>query len=293
MEYCIKNENLQIVVSTKGAELQSIKNGAGVEFLWQGDDSTWKDRAINLFPYIARLTEGKYTYKNKTYEMPIHGFASTSEFELIEHQQNRLVFMIKSDSETKKMYPFEFLFFIEYELVENKLNITYRVENKDNKQMYFGVGGHPGFAIPRTKEIEFEDYFLEFETIADTYQVGMSEDCFVTGKDKQYPLKNGKYLELSHSLFDQDAIILKNMSSSVILNSDKDPYKVRVCYPDMKYLGLWHWPRTEVNYICIEPWTSLPSRKSIVEDIEQQENLISLDAGKIYKNTWSIEILKR
>lgn len=44
------------------------------------------------------------------------------------------------------MYPFAFVYWLTYELVGNKLNVTFAVENNDKKVMYFGVGGHPGFA---------------------------------------------------------------------------------------------------------------------------------------------------
>jgi hypothetical protein len=47
-------------------------------------------------------------------------------------------------------------------------------------------------------------------------------------------------------------------------------------FPQMPYVGFWHWPKAEVPYVCIEPWSSLPSRKDRVEDLEQQENLLSL-----------------
>jgi len=58
----------------------------------------------------------------------------------------------------------------------------------------------------------------------------------------------------------------------------------------MEYLGIWHRPFTEAPYVCIEPWTSLPARKDIVEDFSTQPTLLSLEAGKRYSNTYSIEI---
>jgi galactose mutarotase-like enzyme len=36
------------------------------------------------------------------------------------------------------------------------------------------------------------------------------------------------------------------------------------------------------KYLCIEPWSSLPSRKNITEDLEQQDNLLSLSSDEIY-----------
>ena len=58
----------------------------------------------------------------------------------------------------------------------------------------------------------------------------------------------------------------------------------------MTYLGIWHTPKANVDFVCIEPWTSLPSRDGIIEDIEKQDNLICLDVNKEYENTWSITI---
>jgi galactose mutarotase-like enzyme len=58
----------------------------------------------------------------------------------------------------------------------------------------------------------------------------------------------------------------------------------------MGYLGLWHWPRTDAPYICIEPWCSLPSFAGQIAVFEEQKDLISLPAGQIYRNIWTIEI---
>lgn len=81
------------------------------------------------------------------------------------------------------------------------------------------------------------------------------------------------------------------MPKQVTFGSHKDPGKNRVTYPDMPYLGIWHMPKTDAPYICIEPWSSLPSRKDVVEELSKQNDLVSLPAGETYVNTWSIEIL--
>ena len=79
MIYTLENDSLKVQVNSHGGELWSIQTKDGVEYLWQGDETYWKDRALNLFPYIARLTEGKYMLDGKTYEMPIHGFVNSSD----------------------------------------------------------------------------------------------------------------------------------------------------------------------------------------------------------------------
>jgi galactose mutarotase-like enzyme len=156
--------------------------------------------------------------------------------------------------------------------------------------MYFGLGGHPGFKVPIDDQLTFEDYVIEFENQTEPVQIGMSEDCFVTGNNKKFLLKEEKYLNLKHDLFDHDAIILQNMGNKVTLKSERGKEKITVLFPTMNYLGIWHWPKTKVDYICIEPWTSLPARKDIVEELSTQKDIIKLETNKKYINTFCIRI---
>ena len=94
-------------------------------------------------------------------------------------------------------------------------------------------------------------------------------------------------------MFDDDAIVLTDMAQSVLLKSDKGNKGIRVTYPNMKYLGIWHCMYEEAPYICIEPWSSLPSRKDIIEDLAVQPDLISLSAQEKYENSFMIELIRR
>ena len=80
------------------------------------------------------------------------------------------------------------------------------------------------------------------------------------------------------------------MSRAVTLKAEGDPHSVTVRYPGMSYLGLWHWPKTDAPYICIEPWCSLPANAEGVTVFEKQKDLIALAAGGTYRNLWSIEV---
>ena len=53
---------------------------------------------------------------------------------------------------------------------------------------------------------------------------------------------------------------------------------------------IWHKPKSEAPYVCIEPWSALPSRDGIVEELSCQSDLTGLDAGENYEITWTIEI---
>lgn len=290
MIFTIENEKLKVQISDRGAELQSVQTKDGAEYLWQGDKKYWGDRALNLFPYIARLTEGKYTLNGQTYEMTIHGFVNYSVLEAEVQESSRVVFRLTESEETLKMYPFAFVYRVIYELEDNRLKVTFSVENPNGRTMYFGIGGHPGFQVPLEKGLAFEDYYLQFDGEKNPVRVGFTPACFLDGNDQEYALWEGGRIPLSHDLFDEDAIVLKDMEKAVTLCSDKGIHGVRVEYPQMDYLGIWHMPFTDAPYVCIEPWSSLPSRQDVVEDLQKQPGLIHLPAGETYENTWTITV---
>lgn len=289
MTYTIANQDLTVTVSEDGAELQGIRDAAGTEYLWSGDAAYWCDCAPNLFPYVARLPEGKYTLGGEEHHMRIHGIAPYRRFRRIEHDAARMVFELRSDAETLAEYPREFAFRIIYALAGKHLNVTFEVENLDARTMYFGLGGHPGFRVPLTEGKRFEDYCLRFAEPCSPKRVGFTPDCFVTGEDTEYALANGTDIPLHHDLFDDDAIVLRDMAREVTLCSD-DVHAVTVRYPQMRYLGIWHMPKTDAPYVCIEPWLSLPAHAGRKAVLEEQEDLVALAPGETYRNLWSIEI---
>ena len=288
MNYTIKNDFLNVEINSYGAELQSIKKN-NIEYLWQGDEKTWKNKATNIFPFVGKMQDGKYMYKGQTYEMGSHGLARHIDFLVDSKEENKIIFKMESNEYTLKSYPFNFEYFIIYELKNNTLIITVKLINKDNKEMYFGLGGHPGFIVPLDDSLAFEDYYLEFDDCSKPTSIRTTSKGLISYKE-EFILKDDKILNLTHNLFDNDALIFENISKGVTLKSDKDNKSIYVKYDNMSYLGIWHTPKTSANFVCIEPWTSLPSRDGVIEDIEKQDNLICLEANKKYENSWSITI---
>lgn len=289
MNYQIQNDRITLTVSSFGAEMQSIRM-EGREYLWNGDETYWLDRAPVLFPYVGRFTEGKYRFSGRDYDMNIHGFAKESEFSLVEHTEDQLVFELKDSEKTYAIYPFHFCFRVSYQLVDQEIRIGYLVKNLSDKMMYFGVGGHPGFRLPLEDGACFEDYYLEFESECCPDRVGHTETCFLSGNNLPYLLEDNRRLRMRHDLFDDDAVVLQNVSDRVTLKKENGTHQVTLHYPKLPYLGIWHAPKTTAPYVCIEPWTSLPSRQGIVEDIQCKPDLVRLEHDNEYVNYWSIKI---
>lgn len=290
MQFILRNDKLRLIVDSLGAEMRSLQTTDGTEYLWQGNPKYWADRAPNLFPFIGRLTNNSYKYLGKIYPMGIHGFAAAKEFTAVIQEQSKLVLELTSDDQTKQSYPFDFSFHVSYELKDAKLEITFGVRNFGSATMPFGVGGHPGFNVPLLDGEAFEDYELAFCVPCQPDRVGFSPAVYMNGRDEEYPLREDRFIDLRHDLFDEDAIILKNMAREVTLRSKVSGRGVKVMYPDMPYLGIWHWPKTNAPYVCIEPWSSLPSRQDVVEEFSCKSDMIQLGAEKDYTTMWSISV---
>ena len=95
----LKNEQLSIVVSEKGAELQSIKDANGKEYLWQGDPAFWPRRSPILFPIVCSVNNDTYTVDGKEYHLPRHGFARDTDFKLIAQGERKITFALESSAE--------------------------------------------------------------------------------------------------------------------------------------------------------------------------------------------------
>ncbi|MDO4284660.1 MAG: aldose 1-epimerase family protein [Eubacteriales bacterium] len=295
----ISNAAMTVEIETRGAQLKSIRDAQGHEYLWQGDPAYWKGRAYNLFPFIGRMEGQTYTLFGKSYSLDPHGFARGAEFEVCEESGEEVVFLLRDSEETYAHYPYHFAFRIRYRLIGNRLETTYLVENGDEKEMYFAVGGHPGFFVPMEEGLRFEDYVLEFETEGVPGEaeaakgvriVHMSEKA-LPDRIEPYELEEGKRISLRHDLFDNDAVVLTDMPRCVTIRTPGGKRAVRVDFPQMPYVGFWHVPGKEAPYVCVEPWSSLPGWDGTDEVFEKQEDLLHVNPGETYRNVWGIEIL--
>lgn len=289
MNELIMNNDLCVSVSLHGAEMQSIHSKSGKEFLWQGDPSIWSGRAPNLFPFVGRLTDGKYLLDGKEYTMQIHGLARYADFLCVENTGSAVEMAITSDDKMLEQYPRKFRFSVRYELEGSKIHVTYKVENLDEKTMIFGLGGHPGFFVPMDPERSFEDYVIEFPEKCTPKRVVFSDRALADHLE-EYPLEEGCRLPLRHNLFDLDAVVLTEVPHKLRITCGESLPAVAVEFPGMDYVGFWHKPRTNAPYICVEPWVTLPGNEHEPTVFEEKKDLLSLEPGGVYVNNWSISI---
>lgn len=284
----LENEWLRVLISPVGGELQSVYGKeTETEYLWQGDESIWSGRAPNLFPFIGRLSEKRYTLRGGSYDMTIHGFVSkavmTAE-QTGKTEKDRCVLQLTDSEATRAVYPYRFIYRICYELKQNRLLGRYEVTNRSEEPLICALGGHPGFRVPLEPGLRFEDYQLAFPEPCEPRRVLFSERALVSGERQPYPLLGGTTIPLCHGLFDEDAVVLTNVPDSVTLSSPAGRRGVRVTWEKMKYVGFWHMPRCDAPYVCVEPWSALPGRDGVLEDLERMEDRTVVLPGETFKS---------
>ena len=311
MIYTLRNSEMEVQVSSKGGELVSMKDADQTEYIWIGDATYWKRHAPQLFPCIGRLTNNQYRMDGALHEMGQHGFLRDYELTKVESEEQAgaetvrdaagqagakaetvtsLHLQLQSDTSTRQLYDRDWTVDIFYSLCGKTLSVRFQVRNCDTRTMRFGYGIHPGFNVPLNPALRFEDYRLDFHEVSTPKQMELTERYTISGAMHDYALAEGRYLPLQHSLFDHDAIILKDMPHTVTLGSQKDEKKVTVTFPDMPYLGIWHAPETDAPFVCIEPWSSLPSTDSVIDEFETKPDFITVEREETYLNSWSISI---
>ena len=278
MNYTLKNDILTVTLCDHGAEMISVKR-QDCEYIWQADPAYWTGRAPVLFPICGRFFETKYTHEGKTYEMGTHGFARSSDFEVVSLSNDSITFRLEANDRTRQSYPFEFQLTVSYTIAGDKINAHAEILNTGDKPLPATFGCHPGFNVPLDGG-SFEDYYLEFANDCTPNELLFSTTCFNTGKKKAYPLVDGKKIPLRHSLFDIDGVFWDRICDTVTLKSNKSDRYVTYKYAGFPYLGIWHKPQSDAPYVCIEPWCGLPSYDGVVDDIMDKNDMYHILAGK-------------
>ena len=149
-------------------------------------------------------------------------FARNMEFSIVNQGQEIIVFELKESEETLKVYPFRFSLQVTYALHENILTTKYEVKNRDEKLLYFSIGGHPGFTCPLLADEKRSDYYLEFE-FDETAQSHILRNGTISSETK--PAIVDKKIFIIDDLFDEDALIFKALKSEKVSlkNSNHQP----------------------------------------------------------------------
>lgn len=289
--YILKNDLLQLTIARTGAEMQritGIKNN--MEFMWDGDLEFWSGHAPHLFPIVGTLKDDMFMFNSEIYHLPRHGFARRhSDYAVNQENDRQITFTLTDSPETLKLYPFHFELKITYTLHENVIKVDYEVVNMDDKTIYFSLGAHPAFNCPVYHDETYADYLLHFDQAeqAKTHTLNPKNGLITT---RTLPVFSTPHtINLTPTLFDDDALIFEDLHSKKVSLVSKDHGKIlSVNFAGFPYLGLWAKPGAQ--FVCIEPWHGISDSENTNQELVQKEGIIDLNVKQTFRASYSIEI---
>lgn len=290
MLYTLENEQIKITADTRGGELHSLTDKqTGTEYLWNGDPAHWKYHAPILFPIVGRVTGNQYRVGGKTFELPQHGLARTSDFACSEKTAASITFSLQASSQTLAVYPFQFLLEITYTLLHNGVKTTLSVKNTDTKPIIFSIGAHPAFMCPIDPAGSLSDCYLEFSENETAPILPLAPSGFLS-RQKQPFLNGENKIALKKELFQNDALIFHRLKSKTIAIKSKANRKALcIDISEFPFTGIWA-PAKGAPFLCIEPWHGHCDYDGFNGELADKEDTVKLAAGETFRRAYTVSV---
>ena len=284
----IRNESLTLEIDAHGAEMKSlIDNCSGQEYLWCGDAAYWGRTSPVLFPLVGNYREKQSCFDGKWYSLSQHGFARDMDFELVSEKGDEIWFALEDSPETLEKYPFGFRLELGYRLQGRAVEVLWKVTNKNDREMYFSIGGHPAFNCPLREGEKQTDYRIGFDTCEPLTASVLDENGTVSERTKVLELTDGM-LQITDSLFDEDALIVEHdQAHKVALYTPEGEKYLEVKF-EAPLFGIWSPAGKHAPFVCIEPWDGRSDRADFGQKLEEREWGNVLKAGEIFTAAYQI-----
>ncbi|MEW6336000.1 MAG: aldose 1-epimerase family protein [Acidobacteriota bacterium] len=275
-------------IAPQGAEPTSLRLlDRDVEFLWQGDPAYWGRQAPLLFPIVGRLHGDRYTWMEREYHLPQHGFARDLVFRLIGRGGAWATFELRESDETLENYPFEFRLAVTHRVAGGSLRTSMTVDNPGDEPLPFSIGAHPGFRCPLRAGEALDAYTVRFEE-PETADRLIVEDGLIGAESEPF-LRGEREVRLSDTLFDRGALVFSGLRSDRVRLAGPGGSGVELTFTGFPYFGIWSKPGAP--FVCLEPWCGIADRAGHDGDLAAKEGLIWLPPGGRFAREISIRPL--
>lgn len=289
--HTIENDHLKVEIKPLGAELCSLFDKRdGTEHIWQADAKFWPRHAPILFPTIGESKDGKINVNGVDCPMGRHGFARSEEFQVVSKSPERITLELIANESTRRHFPFDFVFRVSYILEGNKLSQHFHVKNTGSSEMGFQLGGHPAFSVPFSKGESYNDHEIHFDRKLSLKRHLLTDDGLYSGETRSF-LNNESSFSLSYELFDEDALVFKDiLSKKVWLQHKNGGKKLMMEYEGFPHFGIWS--VSGADYVCLEPWIGCADNVDQPNDFFKKDNLVILNESEEFEAQFSISLLK-
>ena len=284
----LTSDLLTISIATHGAELCSIIDRSGREYLWQADPRYWKRHSPILFPIVGSVRDGHFTINGRQYSMSQHGFARDSDFTPLGSTGDEAWYELTSSDTTLAAYPYKFRLQVGYRLTGETVTVIWRVTNTDDRDIYFQIGAHPAFYYPDYGS-DGERGYLWFDREDSFTYLRIGDGACASLTPHSQPL-DGHLLRLDTHTFDIDTFIIEGsqLTSVALLDRERRPHLTMQF--DSPLLGIWSPPRKDAPFVCIEPWYGRCDREGFEGEFRDRDHVNRLAAGQTFEASYKIII---
>ncbi|HIK17756.1 MAG TPA: aldose epimerase [Leptolyngbyaceae cyanobacterium M33_DOE_097] len=270
------NSSIEIVPARGGILTRWQFQGKDIFYL---DHERFTDPSLSvrggnpiLFPICGNLPDNTYTYNGQSYTLKQHGFARDLPWQVVEQPMGdcpSILLRLKSNQQTREVYPFDFELLFRYTLHEDLLATEQTIINhSDDHPMPFALGFHPYFGVQDKQKLEFEIPSEEFQD-QQTKEV--------------HPFKGDFDLER-----DELDLIFQTLSQNTATIVDRHQGTRLKLEFSHAYANLVFWTLKGKDFYCLEPWTAPRNA------MNTGDRLLYLDPGASFETSvnFYIELLE-
>lgn len=285
----ISSADLTARINPLGAELWSLTDRAGREFMTDADPAFWTGHAPLLFPIVGALNGDSYRLDGEEYQLPKHGFARHAPFDALEVSGDSARFAIFPGADRTFSYPFAFVLEMRFRISGRTLSMEAVVHNHGDEPMPFSFGFHPAFAWPLPGGAAKADHVVSFEQPEPQPIRRIDGPTGLLLPEPVATPVQGHILPLDAALFEDDAVIWDRLSSRSLTFGAPGGTQLAIAFPDTPMLGIWQKPGA--SYLCIEPWQGHADPLGFAGDFREKPGVITLPPGEARSFRMDVTVL--
>lgn len=281
----ITSGDLTARIDPLGAELLSLQDRAGREYMTDANPAFWAGHAPLLFPIVGRLNGDVLRVDGREYPMRQHGFARRMVWEIVGAGDDAVTFHLADTGETRDQYPFGFDLAVLHALEENRLSTVVRVGNPGDVPLPFSFGFHPAFAWPLPDGGNKAGHSITFDQ-PEPQDIRRLDGNGLLALHEATPVA-GRDLALDPALFEADALIWDALASRRLAYRSPDGPWLDIAF-NLPMLGIWQKPGAD--FICIEPWAGLADPTGFAGDLMEKPAVTVLAPGEEQRLTMDVTV---
>lgn len=274
----IGSGTLSARINPVGAELWSLTDAAGAEYMTDADPRFWTGHAPVLFPIVGMVRDGRYRLDGEEYAIPKHGIARRAEFAVVEREATSATFRLTESAETREAYPFAFRLDMAFAIEGMTLRMTATVSNPGGVPMPFSFGFHPAFAWPLPGGAAKDDHRVVFEQDEPEPVRRIDQASALLMPEGEPTPVRAHVLAPRADLFEADALIWPAIHSRALAFGAEGGAWLDIAFPDCPSLGVWQKPGAA--YLAIEPWAGYNDPVGFDGDFREKPGIMEVPPGK-------------